>query len=283
MKRERYPSEEDVLDVCGSLVSGPLAESSIDKSENIRFVDATCVSSCNRAVLARTTALSDFAPSSRVHSSDVSDAVPIVRDAEQCGPKTKSAFSGKDCSSGVLYKLPNGLTVNLKGCRLETRGGAAVIISPQGDEYISMQDAYEALQLEQQGSHGHGRSCALKAMSITLADLVKEGNRATCPVRTTIHVPQEINAEAADVAPKPTHGNAEISCLTALQSVSQRMESEAGLSISSEILAFLDDGSFFRLDELGRERLRSLCTEFHNQCLKSFAQGTEWCYSKFVY
>ena len=115
MKRERYPSEEDVLDVCASLVSGPLAESSIDKPENIRFVDATCVSSCNRAVLARTTALSDVAPSSRVHSSDVSDAVPIVRDAEQCGPKTKSAFSGKDCSSGVLYKLPSGLTVNLKG------------------------------------------------------------------------------------------------------------------------------------------------------------------------
>jgi hypothetical protein len=174
MKRERYPSEEDVLDVCGSLVSGPLSESSIDKSES------------NRAVLARTTALPDFAPSSRVHSSDVSDAVPIVRD-----------------------------------------------------------------------------------------------------------VPQEINAEAADVAHKPTQwmsildgqlqGVAEISCLTELQCVSERMESEAGLDISSEILALLDDRSFCRLDELCRERLRSLCTEFHSQCLSALAQGTEWCPSKFVH
>jgi hypothetical protein len=208
-------------------------------------------------------------------------------------PENQECFSGKDCSSGFLYKLPNGLTVNLKGWWQETRGGAAVIISPQGDEYTSMHYAYEALQLEQQGSHGHGRSCALKAMSRTLAEFDKEGTRASWPARTTTHAPQEINAEAADVASKPTQwmsildgqlqGVAEISSLTSLQCVSERMESEAGLYISSEILALLDDRSFCRLDELCRERLRSLCTEFHSQCLNALAHGTEWCPSKFVH
>ena len=156
-----------------------------------------------------------------------------------------------------------------------------------------MHYAYDALQLEQQGSHGHGRSCALKAMSRTLAEFDKEATRASCPARSTITAPQEIHGAAADAASKLTQwmslldgqleGVAEISSLTALQRVSERMESEAGLFISGEILAVLDDRSLCRLDDLGRERLRSLCTEFHRLCVKSLAQGTEWCPSKFVH
>ena len=71
--------------------------------------------------------------------------------------------------------LPNGTSVTLKGWRKETRGGAEVIISPQEDEYSSMQYAYEALQLEQQGSHGVARGPALIAMSRILAEF-KEGH-----------------------------------------------------------------------------------------------------------
>jgi hypothetical protein len=321
MKRELDPSEEDVLDVRASLVSVTSAESSIDKPENMSLLAAECLSDCSRAVLARTAALSDVASASRPQSSDASEAVPNVRDAEQCGPNTKDSFSGEDSSSFLLYKLPNGPTVNLKGWRQAMRGGAVVIIGPQGDEYTSMHYAYEALQLEQQGSHGNGRSCALKAMSRILAEFMerhspeptstvvdKEVTRASGPARSTTAAPQEINAAAADDASKLTQwmsildgqleGVAEISSLTALQRVSERMESQAGRLVSSELLAVLDDRSYGGLDELVRERLRSLCKDFHRQCVKfsredeisaihwrvqSLAQGTEAGPSEFVH
>ena len=171
MKRERDPCEEEELDVWELLVNETSADSSSCNRESISFLTGECSSGCSGAVLARTAAISDVASASRPQSSDASEAVPNVRDAEQCGPNTKVSIFGEDSSSSLLYKLPNGSTVNLKGWWQGMRGGAAVIIGPQGDEYSSMHYAYEALHYA--WSHGHGRSCALKVMNRSLTKFME--------------------------------------------------------------------------------------------------------------
>ena len=51
-----------------------------------------------------------------------------------------------DSSSALLYNLPNGKFVTLKGWRQEIRGGALLFIGSHGEEYTSLQYVYEALQ-----------------------------------------------------------------------------------------------------------------------------------------
>jgi hypothetical protein len=60
-------------------------------------------------------------------------------------------------SSFRFYKLPSGQFGTLKCCRQEFRGRALVVVGSHGDEHSSWQYAYEALQLEQQGSTGIAR------------------------------------------------------------------------------------------------------------------------------
>jgi hypothetical protein len=168
---------------------------------------AECLSDCSRAVLARTAAISDVAAASRPQNSDASESVADVDEAKHYGPDIMAAFdlmdtrTGEDTSSPLLYKLPNGTSVSLKGWRQEMRGGAEVIIGPQGDEYTSMQYAYEALQLEQQGTTGSGRA-TLKAMSKILAEF-KEG---PCTEPASTPLPSgEVASGVAKEAEWPKH------------------------------------------------------------------------------
>ena len=46
------------------------------------------------------------------------------------------------------------------------------------------------------------------------------------------------------------------------------MESQAGRVVANEVSAILSEGGCQRLDEVGRQRLRTLCDEFHTQCRK---------------
>jgi hypothetical protein len=171
MNRERELSDVEELDVLDLLANDTSADSISCNPESTFLLTAELLSDCGGALLARTAAISDVASASLSQSSDASEAVPNIRDAEQCGPNTNVSISGEDTLSSFLYKLPNGSTVNLKGWRQEMRGGAAVIISPQGDEYSSMHYAYEALYYA--WSHGHGRSCALKVMNRSLTKFME--------------------------------------------------------------------------------------------------------------
>ena len=147
MERELDASEEDVVNVRASLLCGTSAESFIAKSENIGLLTGECLMDCTRAMFDGLY----VAPASRCQSSDASEAIPDVREDEHCGSNTHLAISLEDTPSSLLYKLPNGTTANLKGCRQMMHDGADMIIGPQGDEYTSMQYAYEALQWSSKG------------------------------------------------------------------------------------------------------------------------------------
>ena len=60
----------------------------------------------------------------------------------------------------------------------------------------------------------------------------------------------------------------EMTSLPALQGLLERMESQAGRVVASELAAVLDERSDVPIDEVGRERLRSLCKDFHDTCQK---------------
>ena len=55
-------------------------------------------------------------------------------------------------------------------------------------------------------------------------------------------------------------------CRARAQGLLERMESQAGRVIATELSAILSEGGCQRLDEVGRERLRILCQDFHTQC-----------------
>ena len=48
----------------------------------------------------------------------------------------------------------------------------------------------------------------------------------------------------------------------------ERMESMAGRIVANELMAVADTDGYGALDELGRERLRKICQEFHQTCRK---------------
>ena len=60
----------------------------------------------------------------------------------------------------------------------------------------------------------------------------------------------------------------ELTSIPSLQGLLERMESQAGRVVANELSAALADGECNELDELGRERLRRLCVDFHAQCRK---------------
>ena len=60
----------------------------------------------------------------------------------------------------------------------------------------------------------------------------------------------------------------ELTSIPSLQGLLERMESQAGRVVANELSAALTDGECHQLDELGRERLRRLCNDFHAQWRK---------------
>ena len=61
----------------------------------------------------------------------------------------------------------------------------------------------------------------------------------------------------------------EFSKLPALQGLLERMEAQAGRVVANELKALVVEGGAAALDELGRERLEKLCTEFHTSCARA--------------
>ena len=48
----------------------------------------------------------------------------------------------------------------------------------------------------------------------------------------------------------------------------ERMESMAGRIVANELMAVAETDGYGALDEIGRERLRKICQEFHQTCAK---------------
>ena len=61
---------------------------------------------------------------------------------------------------------------------------------------------------------------------------------------------------------------AEMTSLPALQGMLERMESMAGRIVTNELMAVAESDGYGALDDIGRERLRKICTEFHHTCAK---------------
>jgi len=55
--------------------------------------------------------------------------------------------------------------------------------------------------------------------------------------------------------------------LSAMQHLLERMESQAGRVVANDIMSLCEEGDG-RLGDLGRERLRKTCIDFHSQCAK---------------
>ena len=60
----------------------------------------------------------------------------------------------------------------------------------------------------------------------------------------------------------------EMTSLPALQGMLERMESMAGRIVANELMAVAETDGYGALDEIGRERLRKICQEFHQTCAK---------------
>ena len=61
---------------------------------------------------------------------------------------------------------------------------------------------------------------------------------------------------------------AEITSLSALQGMLERMESMAGRIVANELMAVAEKDGYRALDEIGREKLRKICQGFHQTCAK---------------
>ena len=61
---------------------------------------------------------------------------------------------------------------------------------------------------------------------------------------------------------------AELTSLPALQGLLERMESQAGRVVANELMAVVEQGGYGAMDDMGRNRLRSLCEEFHKTSAK---------------
>ena len=62
----------------------------------------------------------------------------------------------------------------------------------------------------------------------------------------------------------------ELTSLPALQGLYERMESQAGRVLANELYSVAEEGGYGALDDIGRNKLRSLCQEFHHPCAKEF-------------
>ena len=61
---------------------------------------------------------------------------------------------------------------------------------------------------------------------------------------------------------------AKMTSLPVLQGMLERMESMAGRIVANELMAVAEKDGYGALDEIGRERLRKICEEFHRTCVK---------------
>ena len=61
---------------------------------------------------------------------------------------------------------------------------------------------------------------------------------------------------------------AEMTSLPTLQGLLERMESMAGRIVANELMAVAEAEGYGALDDVGRERLRKICQEFHQACRK---------------
>ena len=61
---------------------------------------------------------------------------------------------------------------------------------------------------------------------------------------------------------------AEMTSLPALQDLLERLESMAGRIVANELMAVAKTDGYGALDDVGRERLRRICQEFHQTCAK---------------
>jgi hypothetical protein len=101
--------------------------------------------------------------------------------------------------------------------------------------------------------------------------------RATGPGNATTAAQQELESSEKDAAEldkwlsllEENHDEvAEMSSLPALQGMLERMESMAGRIVANELMAVAETDGYGALDEVGRERMRKICQEFHQTCAK---------------
>ena len=68
------------------------------------------------------------------------------------------------------------------------------------------------------------------------------------------------------VVDEDTADAAEVSTLPTLQRLLEKMETQAGRILANETYSMVEKGGFKALDDVGRERLRQVCREFHTAC-----------------
>ena len=61
---------------------------------------------------------------------------------------------------------------------------------------------------------------------------------------------------------------AELTSLPALQGLLERMESQAGRVVANELMAAAEEGGYCAMDDMGRNKLRRLCEDFHKTCAR---------------
>ena len=101
--------------------------------------------------------------------------------------------------------------------------------------------------------------------------------KATGPSSATTAAQQELESSEKDAEEldkwlsllEDNHDEvAEMTSLPALQGMLERMESMAGRIVANELMAVAETDGYGALDEIGRERLRKICQEFHQTCAK---------------
>ena len=72
---------------------------------------------------------------------------------------------------------------------------------------------------------------------------------------------------------KDTADAEEVSTLPTLQRLLEKMETQAGRVVANEAYCAVEQGGFSALDQVGRERLRNVCRDFHAQCQQTSAEA----------
>ena len=123
--------------------------------------------------------------------------------------------------AALLYKLPNGDSLTLEGWRKETRHGEAVYIGPDGEEFLSLDYAAQALELEKKGSQGaHGST--FHALTKMMNEF-KEGH-AEDRVEPGGEESQGAGAEAPEAPPRPAPAAPSCDARTATYRTSSQLD-----------------------------------------------------------
>jgi len=141
--------------------------------------------------------------------------------------------------------------------------------------YVYKGSATYRRDLVQQMPEGRHLPSALEAAAtfVKVDPCIDDVTQAYGPATSTSAGQQE--AATADPTPggqwmsvldEGTEDALEMSRLPALQSMLERMESQAGRVVANELNARAEDGDYGAEDDVGRYRLQKLCREFHQHC-----------------